>query len=551
MNQQCVNCGQNFEITDSDLKFYEHMKVPNPVECPLCREQRRISFRNEKNLYLRICGNCKKQMVSIYSPDKAYNVYCAPCWWSDAWDPVNVGRDFDFNRPFFEQFDELIKASKLINLFVEHNQNSDYVNQETDDKNCYLNAGGHYNEDCYYNTYSIWGKNNVDNYWVIKSELCYECINCENCNRSTYLQDCLNCSDCHYCRECTGCNFCIGCFGLKHKEYYFFNEKLSHEEYGNKAKEYLKNRSAREEAKEKSRQNFLKFPHRAAKIINCENVTGDYLLGCKDVYEGYLIDNSRDVKYAYIGLDIKDGRDLSSYGWGEVLFNCASSMKDSFCLAVSSTCNVHFSQYCFVCYNSSNLFGCVGLNHKQYCILNKQYTKEEYENLLQRIIEHMTKSKEYGQFFPIKISPFCYNETIAQEYFPLTKEQAIDKDYKWKDADSKEYVKQTYQILEDIKNTPENILNEVLACADCSKNYKVMKEELKFYRRMDLPAPLKCPTCRHKNRLKLRNPHRLYERKCQKCETEIKTTYSPERLPTGQAGPEIVYCEKCYLETVY
>ena len=396
MNHQCINCSQKFEVTEGDLKFYERMKVLSPVECPSCREQRRISFRNEKNLYLRNCGNCKKQMVSIYSPDKPYNVYCAPCWWSDAWDPVNIGKDFDFSRSFFEQFDELIKASKLINLFVENNQNSDYVNQETDDKNCYLNAGGHYNEDCYYNTYSIWGKNNVDNYWVIKCELCYECINCENCNKSTYLQDCLNCSDCHYCRECTGCNYCFGSFGLKHKEYYFFNEKLSQKEYENKVNEYLKNRTERENAKEKSRQNFLKFPHKAVKIINCEDVTGDYLLGCKDVHEGYLIENSRDVKYAYIGLDVKDSQDLSSYGWGEVSFNCASSMKNSFCLAVSSTCNIHFSQYCFVCYNSSNLFGCVGLNHKQYCILNKQYSKEEYEKLSEKIIDHMKKGRAHG-----------------------------------------------------------------------------------------------------------------------------------------------------------
>ena len=150
----------------------------------------------------------------------------------------------------------------------------------------------------------------------------------------------------------------------------------------------------------------------------------------------------------------------------------------------------------------------------------------------------------YGQFFPIKISPFCYNETVSHEYFPLTKEQALSKGYKWKDPDEKEYIKQTYQIPEDIKNTPENIAGEILACQNCGKNYKVIKEELGFYRKMDLPVPVKCPTCRHKNRLSSRNPHRLYERKCQKCGAEIKTTYSPDK-------PEITYCEKCYLETVY
>ena len=68
--KQCVFCGKNFSITDKDEAFYERVRVPNPLECNVCRERRRLTFRNEKNLYLRNCESCGKQMVSIYSHDK-------------------------------------------------------------------------------------------------------------------------------------------------------------------------------------------------------------------------------------------------------------------------------------------------------------------------------------------------------------------------------------------------------------------------------------------------------------------------------------------------
>jgi len=45
--------------------------------------------------------------------------------------------------------------------------------------------------------------------------------------------------------------------------------------------------------------------------------------------------------------------------------------------------------YCDYCMNCQNCFGCAGLKNQQYCILNKQYTKEEYEKLVPQIIEKM------------------------------------------------------------------------------------------------------------------------------------------------------------------
>lgn len=74
--------------------------------------------------------------------------------------------------------------------------------------------------------------------------------------------------------------------------------------------------------------------------------------------------------------------------------------------------------------NCKNCFGCIGLNQKEYCIFNKQYTKEAYEKLVAQLITIMIKHKERGEFFPITLSPLAYNESPAQTYYPLTKDQA-------------------------------------------------------------------------------------------------------------------------------
>jgi hypothetical protein len=201
-----------------------------------------------------------------------------------------------------------------------------------------------------------------------------------------------------------------------------------------------------------------------------------------------------------------------------------------------------YSQFC---YHSKDLFGCVGLNQKQYCIFNKQYTKEEYEKLVPKIIEHMQKTGEWGKFFPIEISPFGYNETVAQEYLPLTKEEAQARGYNWKDKDKKEYQPQSYELPDSIDEIDKGILDKVLACESCGKNYKIIPHELMRLKQFKMPAPRLCFDCRHEARMNLRNPRILYHRQCMNegCANEFETTYAPER-------PEKIYCEDCYQKAV-
>ena len=564
INRNCQHCSNNFSVTEDDLKFYGKIspnfdgkayEMPLPTLCPKCREQRRLAFRNERNIYGRKCDLCHKNIVSIYAPSvdikykqshdaepKSYKVYCQSCWWSDHWNPLDYGKDFDFKRTFFEQFDELLHRVPQLALFNARNENSEYANFSEQDKNSYLVFASNRNEDCYYSSY-IWdSKNCMDCLSIEKSELLYECVDCLNCYNAKYSQNCQNCHDMAYCYDCGSCSNVFACAGLRGKSYCILNKQYSVEEYKKELQDPRKVQKILDEFDGLK----TRTPRLYAKIINCENVSGAYLLSCSNAHHCYESFDLKDAKYVENnpggGRDIFDINGSTNTQFGYELVGVVCGYQVAFCFV--SLTKLSNSYYCVSCMKGNDLFGCISLNNSQYCILNKQYTKEEYQKLVPKIIEHMQKTGEWGEFFPIAISPFAYNETVAQNFYPLDKEEIIEKKYKWREENYKEYLPQTSEVNTNIGQVTNEITKEVFSCRQCKKNYRIILQELDFYRQMQLELPLKCPDCRYKDMLALRNPRKLWERNCTKCGSEIQTTYRPDR-------PENVYCGKCYLQEIY
>ena len=190
-------------------------------------------------------------------------------------------------------------------------------------------------------------------------------------------------------------------------------------------------------------------------------------------------------------------------------------------------------------------------------IFNKKYSKADYEILREKIIEHMKKTGEYGEFFPPSIAPVYYNETQGNLYMPTTKEEILGKGWHWEDNIPGTFGKETVSgasIPDKIEDVPDSYLNEIFSCADCSKNYNIVRNELAFYRKEKIPLPRKCPNCRYKRRFALRPKRELWHRKCMcgtkhlhhdgACPIEFETCYPPE-------SKEKIFCEKCYQQEVY
>jgi len=570
----CQNCKNKFVIEPEDFEFYKKIDVPEPTWCPDCRAQRRFVFRNEGDLYKRKCDFSKKEIFSAFSSKAKVKVYEGEIWWSDKWDPMDYGRDYDFKRPFFEQFRELRKEVPFISRSVTKLINSDYCMNVGNLRNCYLVFNSSRSENCAYSHGLQDSKDSYDNSYLDKSELCYDGFMLNNCYKTFFSSHCDDCQEVIFSHNCVGCSNCFGCTNLRHKKYHIFNKPYTKEEYFKKLKEFnLGSFKNKEQLNKKAKDFWLKYPVKFMHGRKNVNVTGEYIGNSKDVKDSYMVkygENFRYCQFITFKPDSKDCYDYTVLGWGaRLMYECVVTGRGCNRIRFCSDCwpDCRDFEYCSSCHSSSNLFACVGLRHKQYCILNKQYTKEEYNKLVPQIKKHMDdmpyidkqgRTYKYGEFFPVELSPFAYNETIANEYFPLTKEQAIKQGYTWYDKPKPEYQAtiKAFNLPDHIKDIDNKILKEVIECSssNCAGStvYRIIPNELKFYQKQNIPLPRLCPDCRHRERIKQRNPMKLWKRQCMnpsvdgsrsRCKTIFQTTYAPDRK-------EIVYCEKCYNKEV-
>lgn len=559
MQKTCQNCKQDFEIRKEDLIFYDQIKVPPPLMCPDCRMQRRIAFRNERTLHRRACDLCKKDGVSLYSPGTKFPVYCHQCWWGDEWDPMSYGMEYDPKRPFMEQFAELKNKVPRVRLLSINSINSEYENNSSENKNCYLIFAAENNEDCLYGRLVQNCKNSMDCAFLYDSELCYECVDTRKCFKCLYGERLQECVDVLFSFDMRNCQNCIFCTNGRNLSYCIENKKCTKEEFEKKKAEILKDYDSIEQAKDKFKKLRGEALVKNAFATKCVNATGDYMYNCQDGVRIFDVSNAKNCSYIADAEDPIDCQDVNNhYFKGERCYNVMGALQDTNCIGIvfSFYCNnVHYSDSCRNC---SDCFGCVALNNKKFCILNREYSKEEYEKIKNEITEQMKKDGIYGEYFPANLSPFPYNETLAQEYYPLTEKEAREKGFNWQTETSGIYGKETIKeenMPQTANEITEDTLNQILVCKDCKKNFRITKSELDFYKRMELPLPHKDFECRHQDRMKKRNPRQLWPRNCMcelethplhpagKCPNEFETSYSPDRQ-------EKIYCETCYQQEV-
>jgi hypothetical protein len=352
--------------------------------------------------------------------------------------------------------------------------------------------------------------------------------------------------------NCRGCTDCVGCINLRQQKYCIFNEQYTKEEYEEKLRTLGLDTQSGVEA---FREAFLEFikdkPRKYAEIYHTTNSTGDYMTNVKnnrDCFHSYDAEENTYCVHAWRGA--KDCMDSNTVGRSaEKIYNTLNTGMEVANVICGSMCwSSQFMEYCVNSPSSQHCFGCVGLRSKKYCILNKEYPKEEYEKLRTEIIARLRDEGVYGNFYPSVLSAFGYNESSAMIEHPLSKEEALSQGFKWEDAPRGTYGKETIStehMPDAIGDVDFDVSKEVFVCTECTKNYKIIQNEFLFYKKLSVPLPRLCPDCRHMRRLKARGPNKLWHRKCMNtdCKNEFETSYAPDR-------PEIIYCENCYQQAV-
>ena len=586
----CQNCKKDFLIEQEDLNFYQKMDVPTPTFCWLCRAQRRMAWRNENSLFKRKSDYSGKEIFSAFSPESKVKVYEKDIWLSDIWEPLDYGREYDFSRNFFEQYKDLLYAVPLKNLNIVNGVNSNYCNNFTDPKNCYLTFNGNYSEDSMYGNGLTYVKDCVDNSNCGKSEKCYECFWTTSCSNTIFSSQCENSFNLSFCRDCVGCHDCFLCVGLRNSEYSILNKAYSKEEYKEKIKEFDVSSYQNLQKIIKEAKNFWKkFPKKYIEGYQNTLVSGNYINSSRNVKDCFLIRNGENLRYCQYLQETPGCKDCYDYtAWGdanELAYECTACGIGThfikFCYNVQE--DVHDIEYSYMCASSSYLFGCVSLRKKQYCIFNKQYGKDEYFEMIEKIKKHMNEVPyinkkgivyKYGEFFPSEFSPFAYNETLAQEYLPMIKEQAEEEHFIWREPKERNYIAtiRAQDLPDKIEDVKDNIASEVIECEhggncnhQCVMCFKITGEELKFYKKMRLPLPRICFKCRNSERLSQRTLLQVIKRKCdcgglksknnlyqntaihihndKDCPNEFETNYTD--------SSDIIYCEDCYKKEIY
>lgn len=519
MNKVCRKCKSSFEIRDRDQAFYKKIQAPLPSLCPDCRLQKRLAYRNERTLYPGKCGLCNKSILSMYNQADGLTVYCNECWWSDNWDSTTYGQAIDWNRSLIQQWDEVRRAVPRLALVNMNSNNSEYTNMAADNNDCYLLFASENCQNCSYGKLVQNCTDCFDCNFAYDSELCYQSINIRNCYRSIYLDDCENSRECGFSIGLRGCSNVFLSSNLHNKEYYIQNKPVSPEEYKIRVAEYTKDATAIQKCikqwRELNNSRIVKY----ANVIKSDGCTGDYLMSCKRCYDCYDVTGGQDCSYVTDALDPRDTYDASFvYYQPELVYDSLSMLQ---CYNVQYSVFTYYtsdSQYCDQVHNSKNIFLSSCVRKQEYVILNKKYTQAEYKQLLPKLIEKMKREGEYGELPDMQHSLFRYNDTVAQEYFPLDKHIAESQGLRWND------------VADEMVNKPFNLT----------------KAEQALYAQLALPEPMLHPEARHRVRMAMRNPRQLWERTCMKqdCTNSIQTTYNESR-------PERVYCEECFKHEYY
>ncbi len=522
-NQKCigpmttpiVRLPDSFQLADAQLQLLEAMQLPVPTDSPNQRIQQLMAVRNEWKLHRRKCDKTGDSILSAYPPDTEFPVYRNSVWWGDAWNPLESGRDFDFSRPFFEQLAELQAVVPREGTSVFSSENCEYNGHTRESRNCYMNSLVYRCEDTLFSYWVVNNKDVVDCLLVNGSTLAYECIDCENLYDCVLLQECHNCQDCHFSYQLRGCEHCIGCSNLVNKKYHIQNQAVSPEEFEKQKRLLLDgSREAFHRGWQLFSRTFAAAAHRCVHNLNCENVIGDHLLNSRNCHMVFDSANSEDAAYC---ISVSDSNDLLlcySAGWPKCeQVYCSAVTRGSsdiaFCYYTFFSSGL---RYCDSSMNCQDCFGCIGLRRSKNCILNKEYSPEEYRRLRSKVIDHMKQTGEWGQYFPISMSTFCYNDSAAQDYFPIVASTAKENGWRW------------HEQVDAATASAENTLH----CAMTKKPYRIVKQEAEFYRKMSLPEPEFHPQTRHAARLARRNPYQMRKARCAVSAELIDTSFDLE-----------------------
>lgn len=544
----CQSCKQNFTIELDDFAYYERLDIPPSDLCPYCRWKNLLAFWIFGRFRIAKSALSGKNIITVFPESVKFPLYDHKEWISDSWDPLLYGQDYKADKPFFEQFAELQASVPHPHSSGLNNFNCDWSDDVWNCKNCYLSRSMEGCEDLTYCYRTLESRNSIDLTYCFNTESSYDCMYCFKCFNVYYSFNSRDCIDSFFLADCRNCISCFMCWNLRNKQYCIFNKQYTKEEYSEKLKEFRTNSYSEIEKLKKEFARTIRevVVHRENFNIQAVNSAGNFLDKVKNCHNTFFVSESENTRHTFRGWKIKDVIDCV----GSIAEKSALSVMDGYIYdtVVTSHCGncryIYYSEYCEDC---DYCFGCVGIRKKKYCILNKQYTEEEYKTLIVKIKSDMKKRGEWGKFFPLTLAYSGYDLTLGQLFFPETEESIKKFGGRWEKIDRPNYIDATpaSSLPDTIGEVNDSIVGKRVICPETGLSYNIAPHELVFYRQHGIPLPR-----RHFDRRTIERfrpmtlmiyPQQSF---CFICKKSIEHYYSPE------LGYKKIVCVECYQKEV-
>src|SRR3989344_3316829 len=509
MNQEtknCIDCKNEFEIDSGDLVLYEKIGLKIPEQCFFCRIKQYSAFWVFGKFRKGVSNLSGESLITVLPSSPRYPIYTSHEWWGDAWDPMTFGQDYNSSRPFFDQLKELQEKIPRPHQVSSKSTNCDWCDDSWDSKNCYLCRS------------------------ILKfSENSKDCID------SYFLFDCRNCQN------------CFMCWNLRNKQYCIRNKQYTKEAYEQELKNIKLDSYENVENLKNELENMLKNEavHRENFNLKTTNSIGNYMTNCDKCVNVFSWENSQNSRNSLRGLNTKDCIDQLGC-WNNEISGDNSCVTGGYEIKHSSWSDCRYSEYIDLCIEVEHCFGCVGLRKKKYCILNKQYEKEEYEILKDKIIKDMEKRGEYGKYLPYSMGICDYNLSNGFVYFPqTTKEEIIKKGGYWSEENlsSKDGISSA-KLPDSILDTKPEITSQALICPETHYRFNISQDEYEFHKSKNFALPRIHFDLRILKKVKKITALRGYPYQCIYCSKNINAYYPPEW------GYQKIACEDCYKKNI-
>ncbi|MDP2090627.1 MAG: hypothetical protein Q8K30_03425 [Candidatus Gracilibacteria bacterium] len=593
---ECKYCSSKYPLYSIEKEQYDKYGFKYTDICPTCNFKSLYSYINDKHLYNRKYSKTGNNIISILSEDFSGEVIEANNYRNSLVDDLGfkyskeIGPDIFAD--FFKLYNDFPKPSRLVFHGIE---NGDYSSHVGTSKNLYLSYCIFAEcEDIYYSLNINKSKNVFDSYYILDSSNVYSSHTIGTSHDVSFSRNSVDCSGLLFCSDMNNCKECIFCCNKVNKSYMIYNKQYTKEEYEGikkgiyeKLGDYNQFNFFKNKFQEFLDQNLVDA---TININNCEKVKGEatfYSSNSINSYNCNGLSNSINIMTGGDSSNDKSEKILNSVEFG---LNNENNI-GSFCFGYN-TYNVNYCgfisectniDYCIELEGCEDCLFCVGLRNKKYCILNKQYTKQEYFKLREEIVNHLKSTGKWGENIPFSSSPFPYNDTLAYDIFKVNKviyidgkEEIIDENaigtvqllgdsfisdaiydmggkekikIKWRTKNKEINIPENMEILKteniaSINQVGKDILDKAIICEESARPFRIIKQEFDFLKKKGFPVP----RIHQENRIDKIHSDRpkgqMHIGICDNCKQETLTVF--KNKPKYK-----VFCPACYKHFMY